>query len=387
MGKLKRIGIFSNSVHEQTGYGTQIRALIPLLKEAGYEVAVFANSGLSGQAINWQGIDIYPMRGNPFNMKLIGEYAKHFKADLILSLYDMFPLPESTRDDIGVPWLAWVPIDGVPVPERVQASTKKADWVVAMSQFGQAELGKVGIPSECIQLGIDCDVYHPGDREEARKQLGFPPDAFIVGVVAANKGWPCRKSWPELLAGFANFHRRFPRNTILHLHTTTVPYGTHEGVNIYRLQERLGLSRGVVQITAEADIAIGVQEDQMANLYRAFDVLLAPSMGEGFGLPLIEAQACGTPVITQDCTAMTENTLLGQCIKPLQSFYVPQLDYYWSLASVPLISEALATAYNALPDERATVQAVHKVRRKYHWPDLFERKWLPLLDRVSSEMW
>ena len=361
--------------------------MLPLLKEAGYEVAVFANSGLSGQAINWQGIDIYPMRGNPFNMRMVGEFVKHFKADLVLSLYDMFPLPDTTREDLGVPWLAWVPIDGVPVPVRVQASTRKADWVVSMSTFGQAELKKVGIESECIQLGVDCDVYCPGDKAEARKSLGFPLDAFVVGVVAANKGWPSRKSWPELMAGFAQFHQRFPRNTLLYLHTTALPYGTNEGANIPRLRDRLGLPHNAVQITPESHIAIGVQEDQMADLYRAFDVLLCPSMAEGFGLPIVECQACGTPVITQDCTAMTENTLLGQCIQPLQSFYVPQLDYYWSLASVPRIAEALTTVYHSRSDARATMQACHKIRQKYHWPDLFERKWQPLLSRVSSEMW
>jgi glycosyltransferase involved in cell wall biosynthesis len=265
----------------------------------------------------------------------VGEYAKHFKADVVLSLYDMFPLNEQTREDIGVPWIAWVPIDGVPVPDRVVASTKKVDWVLSMTRFGQEELAKAGIASEYVPLGIDCDAYCPGDRAEARRDLGFPEDAFIVGVVAANKGWPSRKSWPELMGGFAQFHRRFSRNTILYLHTTATPYGTREGANIPMLRKRLGLPQNVVNMTAEADIAIGIQPDVMAQLYRAFDVLLSPSMGEGFGLPIVEAQACGTPVITQDCTAMTENTLLGQCITPLQQFYVPQLNYYWYLAAAP----------------------------------------------------
>jgi glycosyltransferase involved in cell wall biosynthesis len=282
-----------------------------------------------------------------------------------------------------------VPVDGVPYPARSTASTKKADWVVSMSQFGQQELAKVGIESECIQLGVDCDIYCPGDKLATRAELGFPEDSFIVGVVAANKGWPSRKSWPELMAGFSMFHKRFPRNTILYLHTTVMPYGTNEGANIARLRDRLGLPRDAVKVTSEADIAIGVGAEQMAQLYRSFDVLLSPSMGEGFGLPIVEAQACGVPVITQDCTAMTENTHLGQCIQPLQQFYVPQLDYYWYLASAARIAEALVEEYHrpSTDDERVVKQAVHKVRQRYHWPDLFERKWKPMLEKVEAELW
>ena len=44
----------------------------------------------------------------------------------------------------------------------------------------------------------------------------------------------------------------------------------------------------------------------MANWTQAIDVLFASTYAEGFGLPIIEAQACGTPVITTNASSMTE---------------------------------------------------------------------------------
>lgn len=49
-----------------------------------------------------------------------------------------------------------------------------------------------------------------------------------------------------------------------------------------------------------------VPRDQLAELYRRADAFLFPSWMEGFGLPLLEAMACGTPVVTSGCSAMPE---------------------------------------------------------------------------------
>ena len=46
--------------------------------------------------------------------------------------------------------------------------------------------------------------------------------------------------------------------------------------------------------------------EHMADLYASFDVLLNPAMGEGFGLPVLEAQACGVPAVVTDFTALSE---------------------------------------------------------------------------------
>ena len=58
--------------------------------------------------------------------------------------------------------------------------------------------------------------------------------------------------------------------------------------------------------TSTATASTRCRREHMADLYSSFDVLLNPAMGEGFGLPVLEAQACGVPAIVTDFTAMSE---------------------------------------------------------------------------------
>ncbi|HBQ2641482.1 TPA: glycosyltransferase, partial [Klebsiella pneumoniae] len=47
-------------------------------------------------------------------------------------------------------------------------------------------------------------------------------------------------------------------------------------------------------------------DQELASLYKSAEFLLFPSLYEGFGLPVIEAMACGTPVITSNTTSLVE---------------------------------------------------------------------------------
>jgi alpha-1,3-rhamnosyl/mannosyltransferase len=49
-----------------------------------------------------------------------------------------------------------------------------------------------------------------------------------------------------------------------------------------------------------------VDDDDLSRLYSGAAGLLYPSLYEGFGLPILEAMACGCPVLTSNCTAMPE---------------------------------------------------------------------------------
>jgi glycosyltransferase involved in cell wall biosynthesis len=76
------------------------------------------------------------------------------------------------------------------------------------------------------------------------------------------------------------------------------------------------------------------------------DVVNCVSLGEGFGIPAMEAQACGTPVILSDFAAHRDLCFGGWKVDQGQLFY-DQQDSYVFLPDVGAIQEALQTAYAA----------------------------------------
>jgi glycosyltransferase involved in cell wall biosynthesis len=59
-------------------------------------------------------------------------------------------------------------------------------------------------------------------------------------------------------------------------------------------------------VSARVDFVGVVPEEKLPSLYRGAEALIFPSLYEGFGLPVVEAMACGTPVVTANTTAMPE---------------------------------------------------------------------------------
>ena len=377
-----RIMIWSNAPWALTGYGGQVRNLAPRLQEMGHTVAIIANYGLGGSSIEWHGITVYPMREVGQNADMLGHYAKHFAADVVLGLYDIWALPPDSRKRMGVPWIAMVPVDGAPVNTRQKERLRTVDYIVAYSRFGQREIEKAGYQTSYVPHAIDTEIFSPGDKAAAREELGFPQDRYIVSIVAANKGFPARKAWAPMLLGFKKFYDEH-EEAVLYCHTTKTPYGS-AGVGIYfdALREQAGIPDSAIAFPDQGALAIGAPDEQMADIYRASDVLLLASMGEGFGLPVIEGQACGCPVITQACSAMTELTCNGIALEPLQPMWIPQLGYWWQIPSIERITNALERIYEG---ERKDKAGVKFVRDNYSWPVVWGEYWEPFIEQVVEE--
>jgi glycosyltransferase involved in cell wall biosynthesis len=382
MNKPLRIIVSSNSPAASTGYGVQCKGLAYGLKELGHAVAIHAWYGLQGGVINAGGIMMYPRIRHSFGGDT-GIVARHFNADLVISIQDVWILPDEFADTLPCPWAAWVTIDGYPLPHPIGNRMKTARYPVAYSKFGYQQMVDYGIENPAyIPLGLSDDYYPEFDKRDAlRQQLGAKEDTFIVLMVAANKGYPSRKSYPEAILAFSKFHEKYP-NSLLYLHTDI---RAGDGLELMDICTLCGLDDTAVKWTDQDSYALGMDGQFMRQLYQASDVLLNPAKSEGFGLPIVEAQACGTPVITTRHSAMEEVTRLGHCLEPLQQEYNP-LGQWFSVPSVDRIVDALEDVHKNPPSEQERQAASYDVIAEYNWPNVVRQWQETIIDQQTAVM-
>jgi glycosyltransferase involved in cell wall biosynthesis len=147
-------------------------------------------------------------------------------------------------------------------------------------------------------------VLENKDVLDTREFLGLPKDAFVVGMNAANKGTsPSRKAFAENFLAFSLFARKHS-DAILYLHTDPTPAAG--GLDLISLLKAVGLKDTQYRFVDTYLYRTFINQETLASIYTEMDVLLATSFGEGFGIPTVEAQACGTPVIASNFMASQE---------------------------------------------------------------------------------
>ena len=119
-------------------------------------------------------------------------------------------------------------------------------------------------------------------------------------------------------------------------------------------------------------------------VYNAMDVFCLPSRGEGFGIPIIEAQAAGTPVIVTDYTSMPELVTpgAGWTVPVIAKDYMP-IQSWQGIASVGGIVDSLEEAYKA--DLANLSTQVREFALYYDWDRLASERWHPLIKRLAEE--
>jgi glycosyltransferase involved in cell wall biosynthesis len=253
-----------------------------------------------------------------------------------------------------------------------------------MSKYGQEMLKIQGINSFYIPHGIE-DVFEPtetltiqNEKVTGRKFLGLDEDAFVVGMNAANKGvYPNRKAFGENFLAFSQFAKDKP-NAFLYVHTDPAP--TMGGIDLTHLAQAVGLKEEQVIFADRYSLRSGFSHKMLAALYSSFDVLLATSMGEGFGIPTVEAQACGTRVIVSDFAASSELVGDGWKIKGQPVWDAPQLAWF-HVPYVDQIINALEESYNA--DRAPSIKAMEHAEQ-YKADNVFQKHWKPALKAIWS---
>ena len=380
----KKILWHSGAPWAGTGYGVQTALFAPRLKALGYDIAISATWGLMGQALEWEhGIVVYP-GDDRYGNATLEPLSKKLGADLVVALLDAWVLKPTVMQKI--PNLAvWTPVDHQPCPPNVAAALKQAQArSIAMSRFGEKMLQDEGLDPVYVPHGVDTNVFRPAaNKAEIRKALNIPESAFVVGMVANNQGHlPPRKAFPQAIMAFAEFRKQHP-DSLLYFHTEVTGargQGPYMGVNVLDLCDRWDVPPSAVAFTNQLELELGINAGWMNALYNSFDVLLSPSYGEGFGVPIIEAQACGVPVIVTNWTSMPELCGSGWIIEG-EPYWDTNHDAFFKSPLVGDIIEALRQAYQARGDEKFA-ETARQFAAGYDADHVTETYWKPALETL-----
>jgi glycosyltransferase involved in cell wall biosynthesis len=381
----------SNPATTATGYGTQTAIFAPRIRDAGHDVALYQSWGGDGIGVwKWEGMHVYPGDQDWGNRTMAPCAAHHGGGDFsncqVIALLDAWVL-RPNRFPPGLRLAVWAPVDHHPLPPAVKATLEHPSVrPIAMSRFGERMMQDAGLDPLYVPHGIDTSVFRPQPERKAeiRADLGLPADAFVVGMVAANKSNPAcdRKAYPQVFQAFAELHRRHP-DTVLYCHTNQMPQGA-QGLPLRRLANACGIPEGALRFSDPIAYEWGLPASSVADLYAAFDVLANPSLGEGFGIPIVEAQACGVPVIATDHSAMTELCHAGWLVGGDTAYDALQ-EAFWRIPSIADIAVAFEAAYECDAEETdALARKARTFALGYDADRVFETYWRPALDVLAG---
>lgn len=220
-------------------------------------------------------------------------------------------LDEATRkllshDERTFQHIAYFPmdaaVDSMFLPSGMEEMVAGFDIPVTYSRFSKKVLERdTGIQVPFIPIAHDPKIFYPGDRIEARAKIGFEAfkGKFIVAMIGTNQ---YRKAWKEFFDAVGPFARAH-RDDVLVMPFTTWNQKIMGGAEIHDLIWRNDIAE---QIIDPREFVGKMTEESMGHLYRALDVVVLTTAGEGAGLPPLRARACGTPALVSNNTSNTE---------------------------------------------------------------------------------
>jgi glycosyltransferase involved in cell wall biosynthesis len=340
--------LWLSNFSSDSAYALQSKLLIPRLKAIGHEVHVLELTQGRGKPRVVNDVNVLPVGKDPLGSDSVLEHFRRGGFHAAITLVDPWGLnPDIMKQ---VPWFPFSPIDTQPVSPRNVNSLKSCVRPIAITRWGAEQLRTAGFNPLYLPHGYDPSVWHPSDRVAAREALGIPPHVFFAAFVGVNDSLPSRKGIAELLYAWQMFRSQH-EDVQLYLHTDpqgNIPEtGNHGGIDIPVLLQTLMLHNdpSIKLVDTFRYRTQSIPASELALVANAADVLLLPGKGEGFGVPIIEFAACGTPSIVTNFGSMAE--LAGQMGGQVLQF---ELDWGWQNAMtakvlIPAIIQGLERAY------------------------------------------
>jgi glycosyltransferase involved in cell wall biosynthesis len=243
--------------------------------------------------------------GEEYIMRAWSDFAGE-DGGIIMSLWDLsrmfwFAQPHRLREDLAtflgpgrnfMKW-AYVPVDATGpdehgLPIGMAEAARGYERVCAASEWGKRVIERHR-PCNWIPHGLDMSVFSIGPR---RGTLDWPEGQVVVGCNMANQS---RKDWPIAFETARILKADLGNKFKFWAHTDTM-IGHW---NLYALATDYGIGDCI-------EVTMDLTDAHLAQRYSACDCTILPTAGEGFGYPIAESMACGTPCVTTDYAAGQE---------------------------------------------------------------------------------
>jgi glycosyltransferase involved in cell wall biosynthesis len=341
-----------------SGFGNYTRELLNRLYDTNkYEIAEFASYGVVNdprdQSIRWkyyanavregdQRYSEYSSRSdNQFGRWRFDKVLLDFKPNVVIDIRDYWMNSYQSFSPLR-PYFNWVlmpTVDSAPQQEQWIDTFLNTDAIFTYSDWGAEVLknqsaGKINYINTASP-GVDLSTFViKENKEEIKQKFGLPPNSFVIGSVMRNQK---RKLIPELLRTFRKLLDQLysdgspmADNTYLYLHTSYPDAGWDipELLKENRLLNRVYFTYQCPKCDfAESNVFThaskickkcmdrssrftavtnGVSNETLCEIYNMFDIYVQYAICEGFGMPQVEAGACGVPIATVDYSAMKD---------------------------------------------------------------------------------
>lgn len=422
-----------------SGFGVYTKELLTRLHNTNkYEIAEFASYGFVNDprdsSISWKyyanGVreddprhKEYSSRGdNQFGRWRFEKVLLDFKPDVVFDIRDYWMTAYQRMSPLRkfFHWILMPTVDSSPQQEEWIDTFLNADAIFTYSDWGAEVLkaqssGRINYVGTASP-GVDCNIFKPKDRLKIKQKFNLPADSIIIGSVMRNQK---RKLFPELFASFrkvldileSNQQNNIAEKLFLYVHTSYPDMGWDipEILRQNRIINKVLFSyicktcghvycskfQGPSTVCKKCmnkscslpSVTTGFNQNDLSDIYNLFDLYVQYSICEGFGMPQVEAGACGVPIATVNYSAMVDvvNNLNAYPIKIKTEFKELETKairvYPDNDDLAKYIIDFIKIPKPILEKKR---QEVHELtHEKYNW-DVAFRKWEKYFDQLDS---
>jgi len=347
-GSLKLL-LVSTHVHQYTGYSKVSYGILKQLSKVPWlSVTHFAFQKFPNQSFP-EGYRSYPSNvkvidavanekplEQGFGFKQLPEVIKQEKPDIVLIYNDMSVVGKFLMeiDKSGIPrrFKVWLYCDQVYTTQLqgyIDMMNMKAERIFTFTAGWKNCLKDQGItrPIDVLMHGFESDVYKPLPREEIRKHMKIPEDAFVF--MNMNRNQP-RKRYDILIMAFVELVVKYPTRNICLM--CVCDKGEKGGWWLFELYQRELKLRGVNVENYATRLMISSQDmvfkDEDVNVfYNLADVGVNCADGEGWGLCNFEQMGVGIPQVVPNIGGLkefckTDNSVL---VEAKVRYYLPMV--------------------------------------------------------------